>query len=73
MDKFWSRDKQIGKYMYLVGKYKNKRNVNQLSKAVDRIKKHYKSLRSACRNTDMHWSQFHRATTLSQKKMAQRK
>ena len=73
MDKFWSRDKQIGKYMYLVGKYKNKRNVNQLSKTVDRIKKHYKSLRSACRNTDMHWSQFHRATTLSQKRMAQRK
>ena len=59
--------------MYLVGKYKNKRNVNQLSKTVDRIKKHYKSLRSACHNTDMHWSQFHRSTTLAQKKMAQRK
>ena len=48
MDKMWSRDKEIGKYMYMIGKYKNKKNASKLTATVKRIKKHYKSLRSAC-------------------------
>ena len=73
MDKMWSKDRKIGKFMYLVGKYKNRKNVSKLTETVSRIKKQYKSLRSACRYTDMHWSHFQKCTKLSQKKMCNRK
>ena len=64
MDKMWCKNKEIGKYMYLVGKYRNKKNDSKLTQTVNNIKKHYKSLRSACRNTTMHWSQFQKWTKL---------
>ena len=54
--------------MFLAGKYKNKKNDLKLAQTVNRIKKHYKSLRSAWRLTDMHWSQFHRCTKLYKRK-----
>ena len=59
--------------MYLTGKYKNKKNVSKLTQTVNRIKNHYKSLRSACRLTDMHWSQFHRCTKLYKRKQVEHK
>ena len=59
--------------MYLVGKYKNRKNVSKLTETVSRIKKQYKSLRSACCYTDMHWSHFQKCTKLSQIKMCNRK
>ena len=59
LDEFWCKDKKLPKYMYLAGKYRNKKNVTKLTQTVSRIKKHYKSRRSAWRQTDMNWSQFH--------------
>ena len=44
MDKMWCRQNKIGKYMYLVGKYRNKKNASKLIQTVTKIKKHYKSL-----------------------------
>ena len=73
MDKMWCKNNEIGKYMYLVGKYRNKKNSSKLSQTVKNIKKHYKSLRSACRNTSMHWSHFHRCTQLSSTKKEDKK
>ena len=67
MDEMWCRNKEIGKYMYLVGKYRNKKNDSKLTQTVNNIKKHYKSLRSACRNTSVHWSQFQKWTQLREK------
>ena len=40
---------------------------------VSQIKNHYKSLRLAWRMTDMHWSQFHRCTSLYKRKQVERK
>ena len=54
MDRMWCKKNKIGRYMYLVGKYKNKKNASKLTHTVTKIKKHYKSLCSACRNTNMH-------------------
>ena len=54
--------------MFLAGKYKNKKNLSKLTQTVNRIKNHYRSLRSAWRLTDMHWSQFHRCTKLYKRK-----
>ena len=34
MDKMWSKDRKIGKFMYLVGKYKNRKNVSKLTETV---------------------------------------
>ena len=73
LDEFWCKDKKLQKYMYLAGKYRNKKNVTKLTQTVSRIKKHYKSLRSACRQTDMHWSQFHQCTKLYKRKQVERK
>ena len=69
----WCKDKEMGKYMYFLGKYKNKRNEHKLKETVNQIKKKYKSLRNACRSTDLHWSQFHNYTQLCKQKIEQRK
>ena len=73
MDNVWSKDRNIGKYMYLVGKYKNKRNNCKLGSTVNKMKKHFTSLRSACRQTNMHWSQFHGCTNLNRIKSQKEK
>ena len=67
MDAMWSKDKKIGKYMYLVGKYRKGKNQFQLGSTVKNMQKHFTSLRSACRHTNMHWSQFHSCTKMHQK------
>ena len=68
MDIMWGKNKEIGKYMYLVGKYRNKKNESKLTQTVNNIKLHYKSLRSACRNTTMHWSQFQNGQNCGEKR-----
>ena len=73
LDEVWAKDKKLPKYMFLAGKYKNKKNVSKLMQTVSRIKNHYKSLHSAWRMTDMHWSQFHRCTSLYKRKQVERK
>ena len=73
IDHMWSKDKEMGKYMYFLGKYKNKRNEHKLNKTVNQIKKKYKSLRNACSKTDIHWSQFHNYTRLCKQKIDERK
>ena len=73
IDQMWCKDKEMGKYMYFLGKYKNKRNEHKLKETVNHIKKKYKSLRNACRRTDLHWSQFHNYTRLCKRKIEQRK
>lgn len=67
------KDRKLGKYMYLLGKYRNKKNASKLSQTVRRIKKQYKSLRSAWRSTDIHWSHFHKWTKLYERKREERK
>ena len=62
IDQMWCTDKEMGKYMYFLGKYKNKRNEHKLKQTVNQIKKKYKSLRNACSETDIQWSQFHNYT-----------
>ena len=47
MDVMWTQENKMSKYMYLIGKYRNKKNATKLSQTVDKIKKQYKSLRSA--------------------------
>ena len=73
IDEMWAKDKEMGKYMYFLGKYKNKRNEHKLKQTVQQIKKKYKSLRNACSKTNMNWSQFHNYTRLSKRKIEQRK
>ena len=61
--KMWpEEDKKLGRYMYLLGKYRNQKKTSQLQNIVCKIKWQYKSLRRACKNTDMTWSQFHKYT-----------
>ena len=48
MDRMWCKKNEIGRYMYLVAKYRNKKNVSKLTHTVTKIKKHYKSLCFAC-------------------------
>ena len=66
MDEMWSKekDKKLSKYMYMVGKFRNRKNESKLTQTVNKIKRQYKSLRSACRSTDIQWSQFYRYTKL---------
>ena len=54
----WSKekDKKLSKYMYMVGKFRNGKNESKLTQTVNKIKRQYKSLRSACRSTDIQWS-----------------
>ena len=59
--------------MYQVGKYRSKRSSCQLSSTVDSMKKHFTSLRSACRHTNMHWSQFHGCTKMHTSKTQKQK
>ena len=73
IDEMWCKDKQMGKYMYFLGKYKNKKNEHKLNQTVTQLKKKYKSLRNACRETDLHWSQFHSHTRLYKRKIESRK
>ena len=68
MDVMWTQENKMSKYMYLIGKYRNKKNATKLSQTVDKIKKQYKSLRSAWRKTDMNWSQFQKCTKLYKRK-----
>ena len=60
MDEMWSKekDKKLSKYMYMVGKFRNRKNESKLTQTVNEIKRQYKSLCSACRSTDIQWSQF---------------
>ena len=73
MDRIWCNKNEIGKYMYLIGKYRKKKNASKLTHTVTKIKKHYKSLWSACRSTNMHWSQFQKHTKLSECKESSQK
>ena len=73
MDTMWQNDKQMGKYMYCLGKYKYRKDAKKLNDTVDKMRTQYKSLRSACRQTSMQWSQFHNYTTLNKRKIEIRK
>ena len=75
MDRLWSnrQNKEMGRYMYLLGKYKNKKNVNKLGETVKTMTRKYSSLRSAWRHTNFHWSQFQKYTKLNKKKIEHRK
>ena len=73
IDNLWKQDKEIGKYMYFLGKYKNKKNQTKLLQTVNNIKKQYTSLRGACRETSFKWSQFQKHTTLNKRKIENRK
>ena len=44
MDKMWQSDKQMGKYMYSLGKYKHKKDAKKLKDTVNEMKTKYKSL-----------------------------
>ena len=65
IDKMWQSDKDMGKYMYSLGKYKHKKDAKKLKDTVNEMKNKYKSLQSACRQTSLQWSQFHNYTTLN--------
>ena len=58
MDEMWSKekDKKLSKYMYMVGKFRTRKNESKLTQTVNKIKRQYKSLCSACRSTDIQWS-----------------
>ena len=73
IDNLWAKDKEMGKFMYKIGKYKHKKNQEKLGQTVNKMKKKYKSLRNACRETDMQWSQFHKCTKLYKRKLEERK
>ena len=44
MDKMWQSDKDMGKYMYSLGKYKHKKDAKKLKDTVSKMKNKYKSL-----------------------------
>ena len=69
MDTMWQNDKQMGKYMYCLGKYKHRKDAKKLNDTVDKMRTQYKSLHSACRETSMQSSQFHNYTTLNKRKI----
>ena len=73
IDNMWTHDKQMGKFMYKMGKYQTRKNAKKLTETVDKMKEKYSSLKSACRKTDMWWSQFHSYTRLYKRKLEQRK
>ena len=73
MDTMWQNDKQMGKYMYCLGKYKHRKDAKKLNDTVDKMRTQYKSLHSACQQTSMQWSQFHNYTTLNKRKIEIRK
>ena len=73
IDHMWSKDKELGKYMYFLGKYKNKKNEPKLKKTVDQIKKKYNSLRNACSKTNIYWSQFYNYTRFPKRKIEEKK
>ena len=64
IDDLWMKDKEMGKFMYKIGKYKNKKDEQKLGETVHSMKKKYTSLRKACRETNIKWSQFHKCTQL---------
>ena len=39
MDRMWCKKNEIGRYMYLVGKYRNKKNASKLTHTVTKIQK----------------------------------
>ena len=71
IDNMWTHDKQMGKFMYKMGKYQTRKNAKKLTETVDKMKEKYSSLRSACRKMDMRWSQFHSYTRLYKRKLEQ--
>ena len=73
IDRLWSKDKEIGKFMYKIGKYKQKKNQEKLGETIDKMKKKYTSLRNACHETNIQWSQFHKCTKLYKRKLECRK
>ena len=73
IDHLWSKDKEMGQFMYKIGKYKQKKNEVKLGETVDKMKKKYTSLRNAWRETNIHWSQFHQYTKLYKRKLEARK
>ena len=56
--------------MYLVGKCRKRTDQSKLGSTVKNIKNHFTSLRSACRHTNMHWSQFHSVIKVKDKSTA---
>ena len=64
IDDLWKKDKGMGKFMYKIGKYKNKKDGVKLGETVNNMKKKYTSLRNACCETNLKWSQFHKCTKL---------
>ena len=73
IDQMWMHDREMGKFMYFLGKYRNNKNEIKLNETVRSIKKRYSSLRSACSKTNIHWSQFHKCTRLNKRKIEQQK
>lgn len=73
IDNLWVKDKHMGKFMYKIGKYRHKKNVQKLRETVQSMKNKYSSLRSACHETNLMWSQFHKCTKLSKRTMEHKK
>ena len=73
LKQLWPEENKLNKWMLLLGKYKAQRKQMDLQCIVTKIKAHYKSLRQACRQTSMHWNEFHRATKLHADKILVRK
>ena len=73
INNLWTKDHEMGKYMYCIGKYRHKKNQKKLGETVNEMKKKYTSLRNACRQTNLPWSQFHKYTKLYKRKLEQRK
>ena len=71
IDKMWSNDIQMGKFMYKMGKYRSRKNEKKLTETVDKMKQRYTSLRRACSKMDMQWSKFHNCTRLYKRKLEQ--
>ena len=73
IDNLWLKDKHTGKFMYKIGKYRHKKDEQNLRETVQSMKNKYSSLRSACCETNLMWSQFHKCTKLSKCTMEHKK
>ena len=65
INNLWVKDKHMGKFMYKIGKYRQKNDEQKLRETVQSMKNKYSSLHSACHETNLMWSQFHKCTKLS--------
>ena len=63
MNKYWNRkDDGLAKLLLDMGKHRAREDNRKLLNTVNTVKKKYKSLRQACRLTEISWSKFHRHT-----------